>query len=38
MDPAWARTLTWPWALDVGVVGDGDGDVAVSGAKIPNRA
>jgi hypothetical protein len=36
MDTAWARPLTWPWAPDVGVDGDGDGDVAVGGAKIPD--
>jgi hypothetical protein len=30
-----ACPLTWAWALDVGVVGDGD--VAVGAAKNPRR-
>jgi hypothetical protein len=30
-----ACPLTWAWALDVGVVGDGD--VAVGAAMIPDR-
>jgi hypothetical protein len=30
-------TLTWPWALDVGVVGDRDGDVAVGERRSQNE-
>jgi hypothetical protein len=34
--PPWAYPSTWAWALDVGVVGDGDGDVAVGAARVPD--
>jgi hypothetical protein len=35
MDSASVRTSTWPWALDLGVVGDGG--ALGGGAKIPDR-